>query len=77
VFAGELLRLVALLPGGKPRLVCARAGVLDAAYTAAGFSPLADGWLARGDDNAVVRSHTLAALPSVSLAADAIARLAR
>ncbi|HEX4454973.1 MAG TPA: class I adenylate-forming enzyme family protein [Kofleriaceae bacterium] len=75
VFAGELLRLVALLPGGKPRLVCARAGALDPAYTAAGFSPLADGWLARGDDNAVVRSHTLAALPSVSLAADAIARL--
>jgi acyl-CoA synthetase (AMP-forming)/AMP-acid ligase II len=75
VFAAELLRLVALLPGGRPRLVCARADALDSAFV--GFAPLADGWLARGDDNAVVRAHTLAALPSVALAADAIAKLAR
>ena len=46
VFATELLRLVALLPGEPVQTTCVRPA--RDAFVAAGFTPSSDGWLVRG-----------------------------
>jgi hypothetical protein len=59
VFAGELVRLVALLPGDKLDTIYVHSQHA-AGLAASGFAPRGDGWLARGD--ATVSADELAAV---------------
>ncbi len=72
VFAGELIRLIALLPGANMKLMYARSDA--SAFTASGFTQAgATGWLARGDADVALRGLADGATVEISRAADALA----